>query len=68
MNNKKKISSFETKEFVLVVIIAMIIWWVPKWIFNIQGAIISGLLPVISFTIGYFVVILLRSVKRSKNE
>ena len=62
----KKIGNFELSEFVLIVIIAVSIWWVPQWIFDIKGAFISGLLSVMGFALGWIIVILIRKIKRNK--
>lgn len=65
INNKIQFSKNMTnKEFVIMIIIGVAIWWVPKWIFHIQGIIISGLLPVIGFAIGYGIVIILRKFRK----
>ena len=57
-----------TKEFIIMVVIGIIIWYTPKWFFGIDGIIISGLLPIIGFGIGYLVVMLLRKIKKRKNK
>ncbi len=59
---------FTTKEFIIIVIIGILIWRIPQWVFHIEGIIISGLLPVIGFGIGYWIVILIRKIKGRKDE
>ncbi len=66
MNNQKR--PFTTKEFIIMVIIGVAIWWIPKWVFKLEGIIISALLPVIGFTIGHWIVMLLRKIKRKDNN
>ena len=64
MENQKQ--PLTTKEFIIMVIIAIIIWRIPQWFFHIEGIIFSALLPIIGFGIGYWTVMLLRKIKMEK--
>ena len=52
-----------TKEFIIMVIIGLIIWRIPLFIFDL-GAIWAGLLPILGFAIGYLVVKLIRKINK----
>ena len=62
---KKELSKhpLTTKEFIIMVVMGLAIWRVPLWVFDL-GAILAGLLPVLGFTIGYGVVMLIRRIKQ----
>lgn len=62
-NNQPKQQKISTKEFIIMIIIGLIIWRVPLWIFDF-GIIWAGLLPVLGFTIGYWIVMLIRKIKQ----
>ena len=65
---KKKKQKMTTKEFMVMVVIALIIWRAPLLIWDL-GIIVSGLLPVIGFGIGALVVSFLRKInKQNKKE
>jgi hypothetical protein len=60
MKNKQK--PLTTKEFIIMVVAGLIIWRVPLFFLQF-GVIWAGLLPVVGFGIGYWVVMLMRGRK-----
>ena len=52
-----------TKEFVIMIIIGLIIWRIPLYIYDL-GAIWAGLLPVMGFAVGYWIVLLIRKLNK----
>ena len=65
-NNEK----METKYFIIMIIIFLILWRVPLLFLDL-GIIFAGLLPVIAFIIAHYfikIIIKIRKIKRYPNQ
>ena len=64
--NKQK-NEFTKKEFIIIVVIALLIWRIPPLFFDL-GAIIVGLLAALGFVIGVLFILVLRKIKKHSKE